>query len=43
MLDITNFPELYFWNQMQIAETNVLNAIQYPQYVNVISRKEYWS
>lgn len=43
MLDITSFPELNFWNQMQMAETNVLNAVQYPQYVNVISRKEYRS
>lgn len=43
ILVIISFPELYFWNQMQVAETNVLNAVQYPQYVAVSPRKEHWS
>lgn len=40
ILVITRFPEPYFWNQMQEAEANVLNAVQYPQDVDVSPRKE---
>lgn len=27
ILVIPRFPEPYFWNQMQVAKTNVLNAV----------------
>lgn len=37
---ITEFPEPYFWNQMQVAETNVLNTVYY---VGFSPGKEYWS